>query len=124
MGNDIAPDDRDEAAARFADEIVASAAATGPLVERIAVLIREDEKRIGALSKAAHSARRVHLALQRLPVIAVPQLLEVTGLRVQAATSALHRLRALGIVREITGRYRHCVYSYDAYVTLLSHDLP
>ena len=119
----IARDDRDELTARFADDIAASAAATVPLIERIAVLIREDERRIGALSKAAHSTRRVHLALQRLPVIALPRLLEVTGLRVQAATSALHRLRALGIVREITGRYHHRVYSYDAYVTLLSHDL-
>jgi Fic family protein len=119
----VAESDQDELAARFADGLVASADDALSLVERIMRLIEEDERRIGALSKAAHSARRVHLALQRSPVIALPSLLQETGLRVQAATSALHRLRALGIVREITGRHRHCLYSYDAYVTLLSHDL-
>lgn len=123
MTDGAAGSDQDEVAARFADGLVASADDAVSLVERIMALIDEDERRIGALSKAAHSARRVHLALQRWPVIALPRLLQETGLRVQAATSALHRLRALGIVREITGRYRHRVYSYDAYVTLLSHDL-
>ena len=121
--NGVAGSDEEELAASFADGLVASTDDALSLIERIMTLIENDERRIGALSKAAHSTRRVHLALQRSPVIALPSLLQETGLRVQSATAALHRLRALGIVREITGRHRHCLYSYDAYVTLLSHDL-
>jgi hypothetical protein len=112
----------DETTARFADAIATSVASALPRLERIAALTIDDDQRIGALSQAAHSARRVHVALQRRPVISLPQLLDDTGLRVQAATSALHRLRGLGIVREITGRYRHRLYSYDPYVDLLGED--
>jgi hypothetical protein len=61
--------------------------------------------------------------LQRRPIVSLPRLLEETGLGVQTATSALHRLRGLGMVREMTGRHRHRVYSYDAYVTLLGEEI-
>jgi hypothetical protein len=109
--------------ASFADATGASAASSLSLIQRIALLVEADAGHIGALSLAAHSARRVHVALQRSPVIALPRLLEETGLRAQAATSALHRMRALGIVREITGRQRHRLYSYDAYIALLADGL-
>ena len=45
--------------------------------------ITEDERRIGALSKAAHSARRVHMPFSGSRDRHLPRLLEVTRLRVQ-----------------------------------------
>ena len=109
-----------EHATRLADDTVSVAADALRLVERLTSLAAEDEERIRALSKAAHSARRVHLALQRRPIIALPDVLPETGLHVQAATSALHRLRGLGIVRELTRHHRHRVYRYESYVDAAS----
>jgi hypothetical protein len=110
-------------ATRLAEDIAAGAADTLRLIERLGSLAAEDNQRICALSTAAHSTQRVHLALQRRPVIALPDLLRETGLHVQAATAALHRLRALGIVRELPRRHRYRVYRYDAYVDLVSEGL-
>jgi ribosomal protein S25 len=107
----------------FADDVATGASAALMIVHRITALIEADQERVRAFTRAAPSAHRVHLAVQRHPVIALPRLLDETGLRVQAATSALHRLRALGIVREITGRHRHRIYSYDAYVSALDEGL-
>ena len=103
----------------FADGVVASAAQALAVIDRVSTLTANDEARIATLGKAAHSAHRVQHAMRRAPVIALPRLVGDTGLHVQAVTSALHRLRALGIVREITGRYQHRVYSYDAYIAAL-----
>jgi hypothetical protein len=111
------------AAADFADGVVAGVDRVLPLVERIAQLTNDDRRRIHELTKAARSAVHVQIALQRRPIVSLPRLLEETGLGVQTVTSALHRLRGLGIVREMTSRYRHRVYSYDAYVALLGEEI-
>jgi len=43
-----------------------------------------------------------------------------TRLSVPGATAALERLVALDLVREVTGRQRNRVFSYEPYVSLLS----
>lgn len=40
---------------------------------------------------------------------------------VPAATMAIKALQELGIVTEVTGQKRNRIYSYQAYVDLLSH---
>jgi hypothetical protein len=103
----------------FADANVASVAATTTTIDRCARVARENARTVAALSKASHSALLVHRALQRYPIIDLRRLLIETGLGAQAATSALHRLRALGIVRALTRRHRYRIYSYDAYIEAL-----
>ena len=103
--------------------IIDGVAAALSLMQRTSRLTADNERRIGAFSGAAHSARLIHVAFQADPVTTLPRLLCDTGLRIQAATSALHRLRALGILREVTGRRRHRVYSYDGWVVLLNEPL-
>ncbi len=113
----------EQASTIVADEIIEGVASALALMHRASVLAEENERRIGSFSGAAHSARLVHRALQADPITSLPQLLCDTGLRIQAATSALHRLRALGIVREVTGRRRHRIYSYDGWIALLDESL-
>ena len=93
------------------------------LLSRLAELADRDGERVTALGKAAASARRVHCALQLSPIASVARLIDLTGLQVQSVTSALHRLRGLGIVREITRRHRHRLYSYDAWLALLEAEI-
>lgn len=113
----------DGVAAQLGDDIVAAVDRALPLLDRIARLTGDDRRRIEELTRAARSAIHVHVALQRRPILSLPRLLGDTGLGVQTATSAIHRLRGLGIVREITGRHRHRVYCYDAYVALLGEEM-
>ena len=112
-------------------DLLAGRSADGPrssdrardLVRRLTELHDRDAMRIDTLGKAAASSHRVHRALERWPIASVVRLIDVTGLQVQAVTSSLHRLRGLGIVREITRRHRHRLYAYDAWLAVLDADV-
>ena len=93
------------------------------IVQRLTELHHLDGARIDALGKAAASSHRVHRALERWPIASIARIIEATGLQVQAVTSSLHRLRGLGIVRQITRRHRHRLYCYDAWLALLDADV-
>jgi hypothetical protein len=102
----------------FAGAIASSARAAHATIRRLDRLARADIGRIGT-RYAAVSALKIHDALRRHPVASMDDLLEMTGLRVQSATRAIHRLRALRIVREIRGRPRSRVFGYVEYVRIL-----
>ena len=108
---------------RFARDVVATARRTRGLVAQLSALHDSDSERIDSLGKAAPSCHRVHRALERWPVASIDLIKEATGLRIQTATSALHRLRGLGIVREMTRRHRHRVYIYDFYIAIIADDI-
>jgi len=116
-------DEPDRWLASFARSVSATVQRTRELVARLSALEDADRVRIDALGKAAPSSHRVHRALQRWPIASIARMMDATGLQVQAATSALHRLRGLGIIREITHRHRHRLYSYDGYVDIIAADV-
>ena len=74
-----------------------------------------DEK----LGRAADSALRVHELLQRRPLLNTGQAVKQLSLTRPTILSALERLQALGIVRELTGKQRYRVYVYDRYFSIL-----
>jgi len=74
-----------------------------------------DEK----LGRAADSALRVHELLQRRPLLNTGQAVKQLSLTRPTILSALERLQALGIVRELTGKQRYRVYVYDRYFNIL-----
>ena len=81
----------------------------------------DDRKRIDTLGRAAGSALRVHEYLQRRPVVNTNQAVEALSLTRPTIISALERLQELGIVREITGKERYRVYTYESYFNILDH---
>jgi len=98
-------------------EVAENAVATA---KRLADLIQRDRERVRSVGRGAPTALQVHEALQREPVTTIPRLVAHTRLSVPGATAALERLVALDLVREVTGRHRNRVYSYESYVSLLS----
>jgi len=98
-------------------EVAENAVATA---KRLGDLIQRDRDLVRGLGRGAPTALQVHEALQREPVTTIPRLVARTRLSVPGATAALERLVALGLVREVTGRQRNRVYSYEPCVTLLS----
>ena len=61
----------------------------------------------------------MHEALRQRPVASIGRLVEQTRLTVPTVTAALRGLESTGIVREITGRQRNRLYSYESYLALL-----
>ena len=83
-------------------------------------LFEEDQARIEQLGRPAGSALRVHLFLQKRPVISIAKLADQIGMTRPTAATAIRHLSNLGIVRELTGKERHRLFVYDGYVKLLS----
>ena len=74
--------------------------------------------------RAAGSALRMHEALKTQPILSLPEASRRTTLSFPAVASAMERLVAMGIAREITGRHRGRLFVYRQYVALLSEEIP
>jgi Fic family protein len=104
----------------FADGVRESASGAVATVRRLVKLAEADRDRIASLGRAAGSAMRIHHAMQERPVVNTSQIAKRTKLSMPAITRVLTALESIGIVREITGRRRNRVFSYDGYVKILS----
>ena len=69
---------------------------------------------------AAGSALRVHQALKERPIGSVREAAAHAKLSIPAAANAMRTLEHAGIVRELTGRKRNRLFSYDRYVNIIS----
>ncbi len=58
--------------------------------------------------------------MQISPFITAPKAKERAGLTMPTINSAIGELQRLGIVQEVTGRKRGRVYSYRAFIDILS----
>ena len=104
----------------FADGVIETAEGAVSTAKRLAQLMKDDENKVKTIGRTVSSAIRVHQALQRRPLQSINALRGATALSTPAVTNGLNRLIDLGIVREVTGRKRNRVYSYHAYVEILS----
>jgi len=82
-------------------------------------LFGNDRGRIEELGRPAATALRLHQFLQRRGLTTIPAAARQLGLSQPTVTSAIAHLRALGIVRETTGRQRGKVFVYGAFLDLL-----
>ena len=81
--------------------------------------IRDDRTRIGVLGRRAGSALRVHQSLVERPVGGIGSLARRTGLSAPTVATVLRLLEELDIVREVTGRQRGKIYTYERYLAVL-----
>ena len=97
-------------------EVAESAVATA---RSVSDTIREDRSRIGRLGRRAGSALRVHQSLVERPVGNIARFAQRTGLSAPTVAAVLRVLEDLDIVREITGRQRGRIYTYERYLAAL-----
>jgi len=83
-------------------------------------LFKDDTARVHSVGRAASSAWRVFNALCERPITTLNNLCQRTGLSCPTATKGIARLMTLGIVKELTGRRRHRVFSHDRYLAMLN----
>jgi Fic family protein len=88
--------------------------------KRLVDLFDRDRHRIQDLGRAAGSSLRVHGALQRRPLAGIGALAKLTQLSEPTLASALKALATIRLVPEVTGRRRAKVFSYEAYLRILS----
>jgi Fic family protein len=83
-------------------------------------LFETDGHRIQDLGRAAGSAGMVHGVLQRRAIVTIQKAAQELSLSEPTIASALGHLISIGIVREVTGKQRHRVFAYQAYLDRLA----
>ena len=83
-------------------------------------LFEEDNLHIQKIGKAAGSALRVHQYLQRQPITSIGEAAKGLTLTVPTVTTAMMRLKTLGIVHEVTGKNRNRLFAYQPYIQIIS----
>lgn len=107
----------------FADAVLASAGEAAQAAQRLLALTAQDSVKIKSLGRAAASAMIVHHALQRQPIASATSLAQGTALTPATVNKSLSHLQTLGIARELTQKLRGRVFSYAAYVAILSEGM-
>jgi Fic family protein len=87
---------------------------------RILDLVDSDRKKIEALGRSAASVLRVHQYAQTHPILSIATAAEEIGITFPTVAAAVHRLRELGIFREVTGKRRGRLYTYRGYLDILN----
>ena len=97
-------------------EVAEAAVATARSVSET---IRDDRALIGGLGGRAGSALRVHQSLVERPFGGIAHLARRTGLSAPTVAAVLRLFEGLDIVREVTGRQRGRIYTYERYLAVL-----
>jgi Fic family protein len=87
---------------------------------RILEVFAEDLRKVEELGRPAASALRVFEHVQRNPIMSIPDAAAKIGTSAPTVAKSVEHLRQLGILREKTGRQRHRLYVYQAYLAILS----
>lgn len=87
---------------------------------QILAVFEEHREKIQALGRPAASALRVFEHMQRNPIVSIPSAAKGIGISAPTVAKSLQYLQHLGMLREITGRQRHRLFVYDAYLAILS----
>lgn len=104
----------------FLTGVEETARAAVDTAQRLLEIFASDERRLAASPLGTASVLRVFTALRAKPLSTIPGLAERAGVSFPTAAKAAAAFVELGIAREVTGRPKNRVYSYDGYVAALS----
>lgn len=107
----------------FLTGITQAATEAAETAQKILALFGQDRQKIQEQGKIAGTALRVHELLQQRPILSIAAACKALHLTHPAVNKSLRRLEDMRIVREITGRQRNRLYSYEAYMKILSDGL-
>jgi len=86
--------------------------------KKILKLREEDSKKILGLNRSVPKATLVFNSLFSTPLVTIKDVEKITGLKNPNALTLIKKLTEVGILKEITGRKRNKIFTYQAYVSL------
>jgi len=104
----------------FAEGVRETSEGAVATVGRLSAIYERDLRRVAAAGRSAGSAARILGAFRERPLWTIARLKGATQLPIPTVTRAVEALQRLKLVRETTGRRRGRVYSYDAFLKVLS----
>ena len=104
----------------FLESVAFTAQNAVETARRLVDLCREDTRRVQKARKRVSSTLRLLEALCERPLTTIGKAAERTGLTYPTVAAGMQVLERLGIVREITGRRRGRIFSYERYLAVLN----
>ena len=96
------------------------AAQTAVAIDR---LFGDDSEKVEQLGRGARSGVVVYQIAQASPIFSIKHAIQETGLSFPAASAAVDRLCAAGILQESTGKQRDRLFVYTKYLEILNREL-
>lgn len=90
---------------------------------RVAGIFREHGAAIEGLGRSKATALRVHELFKQRCILSLPLVCKELGVSFPTANKTLGKMRQLGFVKEITGKQRRRVFSYEPYLRLLQEGM-
>jgi len=89
---------------------------------KILAVFADDRRKIEDLGRTAASALRIHELLQKKPIVSVPMVSTELNLSAPTVRNSIDKLKEIGLVKEITGKKRDRLFSYQSYLDILQAD--
>jgi len=104
----------------FAEAVIVTAAQAVDTALKLVDLANKDREKISGLGRAVASTQKVHKVMMEHPIATSGWLAERTGVSPATVNKALGHLVKLNIVKELTAQKRNRLFSYAAYVEIMS----
>ena len=104
----------------FLEGVEKSAQDAVTTAKKLVDTIKEDEAKIEVIGRQANSMMRCLHVFSHRPIETIKGICNATHLSYPAVSSAIERLESMGIVKEITGKNRNRIYSYDRFLKILN----
>lgn len=89
---------------------------------KILKVFAEDRRKIEDLGRTAATVLRIHELLQKKPIVSVPMISTELNLSAPTVRNSIDKLKEIGLVKEITGKKRDRLFSYQSYLEILQED--
>jgi Fic family protein len=106
----------------FLTGVIDTAKQATDMAQAVVKLFRHHRYTLDNSDKVTNGALQLYTYMQRHPVANTAKIRAFTKLSLPTVLRAAAVLQELGIIREITGKERHKIYAYDAYLELLGAD--
>ena len=103
----------------FFSGVEAVASEAEQTAKKLFSMFEEHRRKIQKIGKAASTALRVHDFLKKHAIISLPVASKELELSFPAVNKAILNLQKLGLVKEFTGKRRHRLFAYDAYLNVM-----
>lgn len=104
----------------FLTGVVETAEQATGTARRILELFERDRQRITGLGRTSPSLLRLHDYLRRTPLATPTRIAQALGITAPTVASALGRLTAAGVLKEVSGRRWGRLYAYQQYLDILA----
>ncbi len=104
----------------FLEGVEKSALDAVTTAKKLVDTIKEDEAKIEVMGRQANSMMHCLHIFSHRPIETIKDICNATHLSYPAVSSAIERLESMGIVKEITGKNRNRIYSYDRFLKILN----